>query len=63
MLLTNRWAIGFARGARTGVVITWMLAPAETVSNVAVNLASRSRIRNRKSVPMSSRSMVRLRAS
>ncbi len=34
----------------------------ETASNAAVNLASRSRMRNRKRLPASSRSMTRLRA-
>jgi hypothetical protein len=55
-------AIAFARGARTGVLITWMLVAVKTASNVVVNLASRSRIRNRKFLPASSRSRVRLRA-
>ena len=43
----KRSAIAFARGARIGVRMMWMSAPAKTASNAAVNLLSRSRIKNR----------------
>ena len=43
----KRSAIAFARGARTGVRMMRMSAPVKTASNAAVNLLSRSRIRNR----------------
>jgi len=43
MLAMKRSAIAFARGARTGVLITSMAAAANTASNVVVNLVSRSR--------------------
>ena len=62
MLPTNRSAMAFARGARTGVLMIWIPASAKTASNMAVNLASRSRMRNRK-CRRASRSMARLRAS
>jgi hypothetical protein len=42
----NRSAIAFARGARTGVRMMRMSAPAKTAWKAAVNLLSRSRIRN-----------------
>jgi IstB-like ATP binding protein len=42
----NRSAIAFARGARTGVRMIRISAPAKTASNAAVNLLSRSRIKN-----------------
>jgi hypothetical protein len=44
----NRSAIAFARGARTGVKMMRMLAPANTASKAAVNLLSRSRIKEPK---------------
>jgi hypothetical protein len=43
---TNRSAKAFARGARTGVRITRMPSGRKTSSKLAVNLASRSRIKN-----------------
>ena len=43
----KRSAMAFARGARTGVRMMRMSAPANTASKAAVNLLSRSRIRNR----------------
>ena len=43
----KRSAIALARGARTGVRMMRMSAPANTASKAAVNLLSRSRIRNR----------------
>ena len=42
-----RSAIAFARGARIGVRMIRMSAPAKTTSNAAVNLLSRLRIKNR----------------
>ena len=45
---TNRSAYEFARGDRTGVLITRTVFPEKTALNVAVNLLSRSRIRNLK---------------
>ena len=62
MLPTKRSAIALARGARTGVLMILTLTVVKTVSKAAVNLASRSRMRNRKRRPASSRSMSRLRA-
>ena len=53
----NRSAIAFARGARTGVRMIRMSAPVKTASKAAVNLLSRSRIRNRNRSPRSLRSM------
>jgi hypothetical protein len=44
---TNRSANAFARGARTGVLITRVPFPAKTPSKAVVNLLSRSRIRKR----------------
>ena len=58
----KRSAIAFARGARTGVRRMRMSAPANTASKAAVNLLSRSRIRNRNCSARSPRSMSRLRA-
>jgi hypothetical protein len=43
---TNRSAYEFARGDRTGVLITRMAFAVKTWSNAAVNLQSRSRIKN-----------------
>ena len=54
MLPTKRSAIALARGARTGVLMMLMSMAAKTASNAAVNLASRSRMRNRKPRPASS---------
>ena len=48
MLPTKRSAIALARGARTGVLMMRMSMAVKTASNAAVNLASRSRMRNRK---------------
>jgi hypothetical protein len=62
MLPMKRSAIALARGARAGVLMMRMSMAVKTVSNIAVNLASRSRMRNRKRRPASSRSMSRLRA-
>src|SRR5215213_5048818 len=59
---TKRSAIAFARGARAGVLMIRASMAVKTASNAAVNLASRSRMRNRKRRPASSRSMARLRA-
>ena len=44
---TNRSAIALARGARTGVLMMRMSVAVKTASNAVVNLASRSRMRNR----------------
>src|SRR3954452_1732495 len=44
---TKRSAIAFARGARTGVLMILRSMAVKTASNAAVNLASRSRMRNR----------------
>lgn len=62
MVPTKRSAIALARGARTGVLMILTSRAANTASNAAVYLASRSRMRNRKRLPASSRSMSRLRA-
>jgi hypothetical protein len=59
---TKRWQIAFPRSASGGVLTIWMLMAANTASKAAVNLLSRSRIRNRKRRWASSRSMSRLRA-
>ena len=56
MVPTNRSAIALARGARTGDWMIWMLLHVKTVSKAALNLASRSRIKNRNRRPASSRS-------
>jgi hypothetical protein len=58
----KRSAIAFARGARIGVRMIRMSAPAKTASNAAVNVLSRSRIKNRNRSERSPRSMSRLRA-
>ena len=52
MVPTNRSAIALARGARTGDWMIWMLLHVKTVSKAAVNLASRSRIKNRNRRPV-----------
>ena len=62
MVPTKRSAIALARGARTGVLMMRMLTVVKMASNAALNLASRSRMRNRKRLSASSRSMSRLRA-
>jgi len=54
MLATKRSAIALARGARAGVSMMLTSMAVKTASNVAVNLASRSRIKNRKRRPASS---------
>ena len=51
-----------ARGARIGVRMTRMSVPVKTASKAAVNLLSRSRIRNRNWSARSPRSISRLRA-
>ncbi|HEY2270289.1 MAG TPA: hypothetical protein VGI96_47265 [Streptosporangiaceae bacterium] len=43
-----RSAIAFARGARTGVLMIRIPAAVSTAPNAAVNVASRSRMRNLK---------------
>src|SRR4051794_24077106 len=58
----KRSAIAFARGARIGVRMIRMSAASKTASNAAVNLLSRSRIRNRNRSARSPRSISRLRA-
>jgi len=45
-LATHRSAIAFARGACTGVLMICRPTAVNTASNAAVNLASRSRIKN-----------------
>ena len=47
MVLTQRSANAFALGERTGVLIASMPIEAKTPSKLAVNLVSRSRMRNR----------------
>src|SRR5258708_4452041 len=59
---TNRSACEFACGDRTGVLIARVPFPAKTPSNAAVNLLSRSRIRNLNCPARSPRSIIRLRA-
>jgi hypothetical protein len=59
----HRWAIAFIRGACGAVSATSMPIEADTASNAAVNLASRSRIRWVKRRPASSSSPARLRAT
>ena len=49
-------------GRRAGIRMIRMSAPTKTASNAAVNLLSRSRIRNRNRSAPSPRSMNRLRA-
>ena len=58
----KRSAMAFARGARIGVRMMRILAPVKTASNAAVNLLSRSRIKNRNRLAWSPSSMSRLRA-
>ena len=59
---TKRSAKQFARGQRGGIFTVSIPAPAMTASNVVVNCPARSRTRNRKPSPRSSRSISRLRA-
>ena len=47
----KRSAVAFALGARSGVLMMRMPAPVNTASNAAVNLLSRSRIKNRNRSP------------
>jgi hypothetical protein len=61
MVPTKRSAIALARGARTGDLMICMWLAVKTALKAAVNLASRSRMRNRNRCPASSRSMLRLR--
>ena len=56
-------ATAFARGDLTGVLITSIPSQANTSSKLAVNFASRSRIKNRNDRPCSVRSPARLRAT
>jgi len=56
MLPTKRSAIALARGARTGVLMVLTSMAVKTASKAAVNLLSRSRIRNAKRRWASSRS-------
>jgi hypothetical protein len=60
---TQRSAIAFARGDLTGVLITSIPSEANTSSKLAVNFASRSRIKNRNDRACSARSPARLRAT
>jgi hypothetical protein len=62
MLPTKRSAMALARGACNGVLMMRISVAVNTASNAAVNLASRSRMRNRNRLAVSSRSMARLRA-
>jgi hypothetical protein len=55
--------IRVSRGDRTGVLITSMPSETNTSSKLAVNLASRSGIKNRNDRPFSVRSPARLRAT
>jgi hypothetical protein len=59
---TNLSANEFARGARTGVLITRVPFPVKMPSNAAVNLVSRSRMMNLIRPARSPRSRRRLRA-
>src|ERR1035438_10138464 len=59
---TYRSAKEFARGDRTGALMIRTPLPANTSSNIGVNLLSRSRIRNMKRPARSPRSISRLRA-
>jgi hypothetical protein len=52
MLPTKRSAIALARGARTGVLSTLTSIAVKTASSAAVNVASRSRMRNRNRRPV-----------
>src|SRR5437773_1801128 len=58
----QRSAYALARGARGGVLMTSTPAAVNTVSKTAVNFASRSCSRNRRSSARWSRSMSRTRA-
>jgi hypothetical protein len=59
---TKRSAIAFARGAHAGVLMILISVAVNAASKAAVNLASRSRMRNRKPRLAPARSMSRLRA-
>ena len=62
VLLGAAWQrSSFARGARTGVLAIWTSMVANTASKAAVNLLSRSRMRNPNRRWKSSRSMIMLR--
>jgi hypothetical protein len=63
MVRTHRSAYPFARGARGGVLTVSTPAAANTASNAAVNLASRSRIRKRNRSTWSPMSISRFRAA
>jgi hypothetical protein len=56
----KRSAIAFARGAGTRVRMIRMSAPANTASKAAVNVLSRSRIKNRNRLVRSPRSMSKI---
>ena len=56
MVRTKRSAYAFARGERTGVLMISTPIEANTSSKQAVNLVPRSRMRNPKRRPVSSRS-------
>ena len=57
---TNRSAMGFARGARTGVRMMLTPSDAKISSKLAMNLASRSRIKNLTATSRSARTEDRL---
>ena len=63
MVRTNRSAYAFARGEQIGVRMVSTPMEVNTSSKVAVNLVSRSRMRNRNRRPASSRSEAKLRAT
>src|ERR1019366_9077256 len=63
MVRTNRSAYAFARGERIGGRMVSTPFEANTSSKLAVNLVSRSRMRNRNRRPASSRSEAKLRAT
>src|ERR1035437_7126699 len=62
MVWPNRSAYAFARGERIGVRMVSTPIETNTSSKLAVNLVSRSRMRNRNRRPASSRSEAKLRA-
>src|SRR5674476_1411704 len=63
MVRTNRSAYAFARGERIGVRMVSTPIEADTSSKLAVNLVSRSQMRNLNLRPASSRSEAKLRAT
>jgi hypothetical protein len=62
MVPTRRSAMAFARGARTGVLMTLMPSAAKTTSKDLANLVSRSRMRNLTAASWSASSMEMFRA-